>query len=159
MQAAGIKPDLARVAERTIIDAANEEPVAGAAAVRLVGAPGGGVMEGPALVVPAGWAWLAVARDAERGVGCALEITTAAVDRDAEAAAVALAGWAPDALPALRAAAPPLLTVGVRATLTSRKAGVPTRTGGVWRTAAEEAAPKTAAVAEPVAAPGTGLVG
>ena len=102
---------------------------------------------------------LAGAANAERRGGRALTIAAAGVDRDAEATAVALAGWATDALPALGAADEPFRAVGIGATLTIRKAGVPTR-AGVWRTAADEAtAPDTAAVAEPMAALGARLVG
>lgn len=86
-------------------------------------------------------------------------MAAAIVDRDAEAAAVALAGWTADALPALGAADEPLRAIGIGATLMVRKAGVSTW-AGARRTAAEEAtAPNIAAVAEPVAAPGARLVG
>lgn len=112
---------VAGYAERTRIDrSANELPVADAAAVGLVVAPWFRVIPRSALIVPAGGAWLADARDAERRGGRALTIAAAGVDRDAEAAAVALAGRAADAPPALRAAGQPLRAVGVSATLPSR---------------------------------------
>jgi hypothetical protein len=137
---------------------ANELPVADAAAVGLVVAPWFRVIPRSALIVPAGGAWLADARDAERRGGRALTIAAAGVDRDAEAATVALAGRAADAPPALGAAGQPLRAVGVSATLTSREAGVPTLSGA-RRTAAEAATdPEAEAMTEPLAAPGAGLV-